>query len=333
MKHPKLKLIALLCATAIWFYVALDNTYQINMSIPIKIKGLSKNLAITNDIPKTISIELEGKGHDLILNNEDLGYIELNLVDSILGEKIYVLNKSNFITKHKNIINFNRFLGDKNIKVVFDTRIHKQVPIKSNISLETKDNYVIVGNPKIVPPMINISGGRSQLTKVYEVITEDLNFSMLANDTNISLYLIPIPGINLSQDSVQLEIKVQPLQQIKLDNIPVKLVGVYNHDKYFLKDPTTSISISAGTEIINQIKAENINVYIEFSRFSIEGNNLKPSLNIPYTVKSFLIDDKLYQLDSNIVDTTITQTDSSKNIIEKFNQKKLKPEPNKKVAK
>ena len=61
-----LKITALVCAMALWFYVISLKDFQLTMEVPLTFVKLPEALAIASKPPSTVSVTVEGKPLDLI---------------------------------------------------------------------------------------------------------------------------------------------------------------------------------------------------------------------------------------------------------------------------
>jgi hypothetical protein len=73
-------------------------------------------------------------------------------------------------------------------------------------------------------------------------------------------------------------------------DVPVRLIGNYDRELYSLSPSRADVEISGGKELLSKIEPQNINLYIEFSRFFIENSDeLRPTVHIPYPVSNWQI--------------------------------------------
>ena len=61
-----LKITALVCAMALWFYVISLKDFQLTMEVPLTFVKLPEALATASKPPSTVSVTVEGKPLDLI---------------------------------------------------------------------------------------------------------------------------------------------------------------------------------------------------------------------------------------------------------------------------
>ena len=132
-------------------------------------------------------------------------------------------------------------------------------------------------------------------------MSEEIKISNVTQDTVVFLAL-ESPNqhfIELSQDSIQISVTVQPLATKTYSQIPVRLVGIFNHTQFTLKPKVAQISLSGGKDILDSILPSDLQPFIEFSRFIIEDKpQLKPVLHIQKPIQSFHVEPELFSLDT-----------------------------------
>lgn len=299
MKHPALKLTALFCAVILWFYVVSQDTYKVQKTIPVQYVNLPPHLALAGYAPDSIPVVLEGKGIDLMRTSGDLGGLELDLSNAELGTRRYLLQATQFRPRRSGSLKVTRLLGQKSLELDVDARIFKKVPVRNRCEPEAADNYVLSGNMQLNPDKVEISGARKTITRVYEIDSEALHITDLKKDTAVALQLTAPPQARLEQSQVTLKIEVQKLSRLRLDSLPVRLVGRNRPVNYFLKPAWTSLILSGGEKNLQDLDRDDINIFVEYSRFSIEDKEeLRPTVSLPGPIQSWHLEPELFSLDS-----------------------------------
>jgi hypothetical protein len=85
-------------------------------------------------------------------------------------------------------------------------------------------------------------------------------------------------------------------------NVPVRLIGNFDRNVYSLSPAKADVEITGGKDLISQINPQDINLYIEFSRFAIEDSDeLNPTVHIPYPITSWqILPDKFRLIETEI---------------------------------
>ena len=320
MNNIGLKIMAFLFGIALWFFVMSTQDFQITMDIPIKLVRLPELLAVASKPPHTLPITVRGPAFDLIRMRWNYMNKDSNAVSIIIDLQGAELGASR---KHIDARNFSapsfpnvKFVEPSNqllfLDLELDTRIERNIPVKSNATFDPAPGYIMTDIPKITPEQIRVSGARDALTRIFEIPTDSVRFdSLTANDNfKVKLNLEAFPAyVTPSDSSVIMSIDIQKLESKTFKNVPVHLIGRYNKDEAKLSPDTISITITGGQNVLDSIASENIQLFVEINRFAIEDveslaptvkMNLPPTVNREMSIKGYeLVPDKvkLVQMD------------------------------------
>jgi hypothetical protein len=125
MKPLYLKTIAFFCALALWFFVALNNSYQIEYITKIHYSKLAENLALIEKLPTSVTTVLEAKGLPIVMG-EELGSLFINLEDLPLGISRVEFSSQQFRSKLGEGVKLISFPTSKSITANLDTKVTKK---------------------------------------------------------------------------------------------------------------------------------------------------------------------------------------------------------------
>lgn len=296
MKHLGLKIIAFIFGITLWFYVASARTYTIQMDVPLVLNRIPESIAIASRPVKTVPVLLEGKALDLIqlrLSRTKTVSVILDLHEVELGTERFFITAKNFSAPDFPKVQFQSLDKIPYLEMNFDARITHTIPITLHAEFESAPGYTIIGNPKITPKSVQVSGARQTLTRISEIPTQKIRFSNLKeNDTlSIALDMESIsPLIFLSDTLINASLEIQPLIRATFEGVPVNLIGKYNKTEYSLVPATATVEISGGQGILSKLTHSDIDLFIEFNRFAIEdAEKLSPTVRIDYPIQNFQI--------------------------------------------
>ena len=178
MGNIVLKITALIFGIALWFLVISQKDFQLSVEVPLNFVKLPETMAIASKPPHTLHITVEGKSWDLIRlqqiirdpkQNSIAMVIDLQQAD--LGATRIHLDGKNFIAAGFPDI---RFVEPENqllfVDIDIDTRITRNVPIKSVATFNAAQGYLIADEPRISPEkcLRKSANAESALTKTTE---------------------------------------------------------------------------------------------------------------------------------------------------------------------
>jgi hypothetical protein len=289
---------AFLFGIALWFFVMSTQEFQITMDVPVKLVRLPELLAVASKPPHTLPITVRGPAFDLIRMRWNYMNKDSNAVSIVIDLQGAELGATR---KHLDAKNFSapsfpnvKFVEPSNqllfLDLELDTRIERNIPVKSNVTFDPAPGYIMTDVPKITPEQIRVSGARDALTRIFEIPTDSVRFdSLTANDNfKVKLNLETFPAyVTPSDSSVIMSIDIQKLESKTFRNIPVQLIGQYNKDEAKLSPDTISVKITGGQNVLDSINPHNLQLFVEINRFAIEDvDSLPPTvkMDLPSTV-------------------------------------------------
>jgi YbbR domain-containing protein len=303
IKHS-LKLLAALCGCIIWFGVVSKEEAKTEIELPVKIINLQDNMALVYPLPPTIPVQLQGKAINLInLKLNRTARIEIDLKNMPLGYSKIPSERINFISPSIPDLKMLRIRQTNPLNIELDTRIEQKVPVISKVRAHAAQGFTLLGNPEIAPDSIRISGARSTVAKITHIPTEEISITELKwnNSLPVKLDLSSFYSIvDITDTVVFLQIQIEPLDHKVYYDIPVRLIGNFDRETYLLSPSKANVEISGGKDLLSKVEAHDINLYIEFSRFSIENaDELSPTVHISHAVTSWQILPERFQLVKN----------------------------------
>lgn len=300
MKNLPLKIAAVLCAISLWFFVVTGRTHRIERAVPLRIIHLASEIAVVTALPENITLLLEGTGRDLLRLGDSTLIYDLDLSGSPLGTQHLQLSTDRVHIPRGMAIKALAVQGPQTLEVELDTRIRRRVPVRNMAQLSAAEGFVVVQTPVPQPSEIEISGARRNITRVFETRTAAVQISGLTRDTLLTLALDPNgmpPQIRLETPAVLVSVSVQPLKRRTFAEIPVQLVGGPNRRQWSLSPALAAVEVTGGKEIVESLQTSEIKLFIEFTRFAIEGTEaLAPSVAIQRPLQSWQVKPETFRL-------------------------------------
>jgi len=292
MGNIVIKISALVFGIALWFLVISQKDFQLSMEVPLNFVKLHENMAIASKPPHTLHITVEGKSWDLIRlrhqmekNDQNTVAMVVDLQNAELGGTRIHLDARNFIAPAFPDI---RFVEPDNqllfVDLEIDTRITRNVPIKSNVSFNAAQGYLLADEPRILPEELKVSGARNALTRIIDIPTDSVNFDTLrrSGEFKIPLNFSSLPSfVHPSDSTVKIGVNIQKMDSKTFQSVPVSLIGFFDKKIYSLVPDTVSVEITGGEQVLDSITSKDIELILEFNRFAIEdADSLPPTVKL-----------------------------------------------------
>lgn len=251
----------------IWFYVNLNLSYTHTINVPLKVKS-GKSQGVSSDLPASLEVTLRGKGWG-ILKILASGNLEYNLDLSSFKKDSRIDLTQNL--GESVILPADVFLQSVSpgfIDVTFDNIITKMVRVKNNTSLVPKEGYTIVGNVKIEPDSVKISGSGSILGRIKYVQTEYLVFKDVSSDFSRVIKITDTLGsqISLEPREVKVSYRVELSAEKTLQDILVSVYDVPDDREVLIIPPRINLTVRGGVSELSKLNISDIKVGVDFNK-------------------------------------------------------------------
>lgn len=249
----------------LWFNINLENDFETNVDIPIKLAKMKPRHTLLNSIPEYARVKLKSQGKALIfLDYNSSLYFELDL-SQVSNSKIFKLDPVSFINTTSNNIELLSVQSPKFVEVEIDTMISKYVPVILRQKFKTKPGYTITGKFYQNPESVQVWGPLKKIERITRLFTETKKDLILDKDYKASLQIINENDktIKYSAEKVDLYQKIVRLGSntmkilIRKQNVPP--------GKKFLIDPVyVDLVLSGPVSELQKISEEDFSVYVNY---------------------------------------------------------------------
>jgi len=163
-----LKILALLLATACWFFIASGREAYRELAVPLEIAGIPEGFAVDGSYPPKVSIRVSGKGRDLFRARANDFKVVVNLAGKDPGVYRVDVTPGDVIYAGPGDVRVEDILSEKIIMLELERRITKGVPVKVEFSGSLAPGFYF-GLPEVRPPKATLYGSAGVLDKVNAV--------------------------------------------------------------------------------------------------------------------------------------------------------------------
>lgn len=275
---------SLLLSAVLWISLNLNQNYEIEKTIPVKIK-INKPFAVSGNIPLNLDVKFRGIGWNLI-----------RLFTSFNLEFTYDINskkKDQFIIITKEYLDNNLGLSQnlqitgvypETLFVKIENYEEKYVRINPNLQINCMDGYQIVGKPELKPDSIKIGGAIDILKMLNHLNTKSMVFDKvnagISRKINVSDSLSNI--LWFSQSELDLKINIEPTAEKEFTNIEINVTELPEDKEVLLIPQSVSIQLKGGVNQLAGIESGRIKAFIDYRKIlSDSTGSLTPVFDIP----------------------------------------------------
>ena len=279
-------------AFVFWFFIKSEDTYTVNLDIPLVARNLQEQKTYKEEVPESIFVTLKGTGRSFIwlrvFNNFYLddfkAVIDLSSITDEYNfelDSYYKENPEKIVLPSSLDLQFVEVLNPRNVQIKLQRYMVKKVPIESQILVSTEPGYIALGG-QFSPDSISIGGPEEAVNEIDFVFTEkDTLLDLIASVNGNWSILNPNKLVSFDPKKVDAFIDVQPISETIITGIPVELVNKPNDVNVFVNPATVSLTIVGGLKQITNILPEDINVIIDFDLWNSEKQFYSPTIKLP----------------------------------------------------
>ncbi|MFW7380060.1 MAG: YbbR-like domain-containing protein [Oligoflexus sp.] len=255
------KLLSLLLAIVIWGIIQGEQVYEVSREVQINVV-VPEGYAIRGDDIRSKSATIRGPRVWMLEAPEPL-VAEVVIPQGIKSGSVYKAR----IDKDK-IKDWNERLQlivhDPYLEIFVDRQIERTVPIKEVLQGTPAEGYIIE-KVNIDPLVVVLTGVRSDVLKVRQIVTEPIDISGLQESKHVEARLIPPPGMyvgDMSIDRAQIHLKVGDSKINKrFGNIPIEIVG--GDYEATVRPSQVSIMVQGTPGVLNFVTRSDFRAFVE----------------------------------------------------------------------
>ena len=261
------------------------------LDLPIEARNLSAQMAHKEEVPSYASIKIRGTGRDLFKSILLKNYAGFKLVLDLDGiSEEYEFNLNEYFEKYPRKVvlplNYNlsfvEVIHPNRIKISLDEYQVKKVPIISNLYISPSPGYMLVGDIKLKPKMIEIAGPKEEIALINHVETD---YDTISNITNAFIGNIKIFSkknlVKYSPTFVEVSLDIQQISEKIIADIPVIINDVPEKIRVFPSPQTVSLTVVGGLQRIASLRPDEINVIISFNDWNSQIQFYEPYVELP----------------------------------------------------
>ncbi len=274
-----LKIGAVLLAFLLWVHVATNQTYEHIFEIPFSFTNVPDGLLLTSKTPEHISIKVRGTGKQLFgLMTDDMVY-HYDLADYKAGAQVVEMSSAEVIDILSGSYEEVELLMPKRVQVRLERSVSRDLPVIAEVEVSPADGYVIMGELKVAPATIKVSGPESVMKKLNHLETEPQSIGGVV-ESFVAELALQIPDslhLSVADSSVKVSIQVEPRDEQQFDGITVNPPERFNGKRYQFTPATLNLAIGIPRSLAGSVQASDIGVSFKIPE-SPEDSTLVPIL-------------------------------------------------------
>lgn len=273
---------ALALASLLWFHAVTEHHYRRRLEIPLQVSDPapsagSQEIVVANSPPAEVTVLVSGRGKDLLRLGEGDLLLRLQPPRGRAGARVaYRLEPGQVESQTELPVRVEEIVSPVEVEVVLDRKADREVPVRSLVELRIADSYTQVGEMRLDPATVRISGPRRAVEAVRSIATDTLILEGVREDIERQIALRPPEDsrIDLSHTQVRIAANVQEVAEYTVANVPVEVRGS-GGESLSLEPSRVAVRIRGGADVIYDLDPEqSLRLYVDY-RVWLEGGEDK----------------------------------------------------------
>lgn len=280
ISNPIRKILAVIFAFGLWFFVALDKNYIYEKYIEIIYINLADSLMIVDAAPR-INVSFIGRGGSLLstwaappkahcdLENKRTGTSTIPTKELLIPVGFPDLRLA-YITP--------------SITVTIDKRITKIIKVSVPFKGELKQGYSI--SDIVVLDTVSVTGPRNSLLDQKEVLTETLDVKNKRSSFLTKARIAETSELfEFSIENIHVEVKIDTTVERLFTNIPLTLLFTPEQRVSSEKIGLDTLIVQGPSKRMNSLKKKDITVKIRLTKLPAGEHDLPATIILPQYIK------------------------------------------------
>ena len=269
---------AIVLAVFLWLHAVTEQLYQTESEVRLLVddpppgEGSEADVIVASEIPSTIRVLATGRGKDLLQLDTDAFVLRVKTEGDT---RIYRLLPSQIENRATDLdVQISEILAPKEIEIVLDRRIERNVPVHSKLRLGIAEAHIQVGPMRTDPLFVRVIGPQAQVEKLDYIATDSVDLQDVTEEINLVLPL-QLPEqmrLILDPETVNIQADVQILAEDDLSGVPIKIRN--GGSVQLITDPAFArVKVRGGVDVIAKLDpAQDVELFVDYADF--EGASL-----------------------------------------------------------
>lgn len=264
----------LFIAGGFWLIQTLNNDYEAEFTIPVRLRGVPDNVVITSEPSSELHIKVKDKG--TVLLNYMLGKsffpVNLEFADYKRANNHLRIYTSEFEKKILNQLNVStRILSIKpdTLEYIYSTGKSKQIPVRLRGKVSADRQYYI-SDTIYAPDSVLVYAPSRILDTITVAYTQKLDLEDVSDTLKQRIALLPVKGAKFVPNSIELMLPVDIYTE---KTVEVPLYGVhFPEDKVLRAFPSkVQVTFQVGLSRFSSIKASDFVLEVPYEELLKQG--------------------------------------------------------------
>lgn len=255
-------------AGAFWLLQTLNDDYEAELTMPIRLRGVPDNIIVTSDLPSSLKVKVKDKGVVLLnyMVAKNLFPIVLDFEDHKGVNNHVKISASEFERKIASQLNAStRLLSVQpdTLEYIYSAGISKLVPVRLKGKVTSGRHYYIP-DTLYSPDSVLVYAPGKILDAIDAAFTENIYLENISDTTTYQVALLPIKGVKYVPNIVSVTFPVDVYTE---KTVEVPIVGIHFPDNKVLRTFPSRVKVTfrIGMSKFKEVNAEDFVIHVSYN--------------------------------------------------------------------
>lgn len=255
-----------------WLMMTLNDTYEKEFEVPVKITGIPKNVVLTSDETDSVKVVLRDKGIVLLgyMFGDRLPQLNINFQTFPHGYESLTVSSSDIqrlLQHHLSAYTKITAIKPDKVEFTFNHGIRKKVPVRWRGRVLPEHMYFI-SNVSYWPDSVEVYASKKKLESIKAVYTETLNYANFRDTLNVEARLEHIDGAKIMPPKVKIRFYTDVLTEETISDIPVVGINVPDGKVIRTFPAKVAVKLVTGVSHFRTLQASDFLVVVDYNEIA-----------------------------------------------------------------
>lgn len=251
-----LRIIAVIMALLLWFYVVTEKVYKHQLVLPITEITLGERLTLVDPPPDSMTVVVSASGRQLLRRKWRERGTRIQASQLSPGRHVISVTPANTsLAGAGNLITLDEVISPTSIQINIDQIAQARVKVKPDIRAVADEGFTVSRISEPDTPEVTLTGARSLLRKITIISTESIELTALRDNLTMTLPLVAPPGyeMTLEPDSVTVTVEIVAVKTRAFEDIPIVIFNAPTGRTLRTQPPTLRVEITGPPEQVDSL--------------------------------------------------------------------------------
>lgn len=257
----------IIIAAILWFMQIYNQTFETNVSVPIRYASVPDSIVFTDSLPERINIRVRDNGYNMFryrLKKNDTVFFDVSPVIASNSSKVLqgALLESylrRLLPQSATILNYDPV----RISFNYNKLKSRKIPIIFDGQLNIPPGYFLNGDIHLVPDSAMAYGSLADLSKISYVYTSTDTINQLDSNRKIQYRLQGVKNVKFVPERISVHIPVEAYTQKKVE-VPIEGFNLPDNLSVKFFPSRVNLSFFVGVSMSDSIDASDFSVGVDY---------------------------------------------------------------------